>query len=382
MNVPPNRPVLRTERLGHMPAGDAVERITLSNGRGIQAQVITLGATLQSLLLPDRDGRIADVVLGYHALEHYLDDAQYFGATVGRYANRIANARFSLDGCCHRLSANEGDNALHGGVSGFNRHNWRVISNRLDPDACSITLGHVSADGEMGFPGRLEVTATYTLDTDGRLTIDYHATTDRSTVVNLSNHSYWNLSGEGSGSVLGHRLTIAADAVTTVDEDMIPTGDCVDVTSTAFDFRAPKPIGRDIRRGDEPQLRIGRGYDHNWVLRGEAGGAPRAVARVTDPRSGRTMTLLSNQPGLQFYSGNRLDGTVAGKSCHYYRQSDGLALEPQRFPDTPNQPRFGSAILRPGEHYRNVIVYRFSADGSDTSDSTRGKPLTRADQPA
>lgn len=345
---------------GTLADGTAIERITLTNGRGIAASIISYGATLQALEVPDRAGKRADVVLGYAKLDDYVAVPKYFGSSVGRYANRIAGGHFTLDGRAYTLATNDGPNSLHGGRKGFDKVAWTVVSVESGP-AARVVLRYVSPDGEEGYPGTLTVTATYSLDEDNALAITYEARTDKPTIVNLTNHSFFNLAGEGSDtSILGHVLTIAADAITPVDETRIPTGALRPVAGTAFDFRTPTPIGARIRDASDQQILYGRGYDHNYALNGTAGGTPRLAARLEDPASGRVMELLSDQKGVQFYSGNFLDASVAGKSGRVYRQSDGLALEPQLFPDTPNQPAFGSARLDPGAVYRNRAVYRFT----------------------
>lgn len=344
--------------VGALPDGTKVELLTLRDGSGMTAQVSTLGASLHSLEVPDRDGRYADVVLADRTLAATLAKPQYFGTTVGRVANRIARGKFTLDGREYQAPLNDGPNSLHGGTAGFDKVVWQVVDSAPD----RVALRHVSPAGDQGYPGTLTVTATYALEGDGRLVIEYRATTDAPTLVNLSNHAYWNLSGEGSGSAMEHELTIVADEYTPVDETLIPTGQFVPVAGTVFDFRKPKAIGRDLRDGSEPQLLRGRGYDHNWVVSRAPAGAPREVARVRDPGSGRVMTLSSAQPGLQFYSGNFLDGTTVGKSGRIYRQGDAFVLEPQLFPDTPNRPSFGSARLAPGQQYVNRMVYRFTTD--------------------
>ncbi|MGN7832444.1 aldose epimerase family protein [Pseudoxanthomonas sp. 22568] len=349
--------------VGTLPDGTKVESILLRDGSGMQARVLTLGAALHSLEVPDRDGKYADVVLGDATLQATLAKPQYFGTVVGRFANRIARGRFTLDGREYSVPTNDGPNSLHGGTRGFDKVVWDVVEAKPD----RATLRHVSADGDQGYPGTLTVTATYALEGDGRLAIEYRASTDAPTIVNLSNHAYWNLSGEGSGTAMDHELMIAADAYTPVDATLIPTGEFRPVAGTVFDFRTPKPIGRDLRTGSEPQLLHGRGYDHNWVISREPAKEAREVARVHDPRSGRVMSLVSAQPGLQFYSGNFLDGTTVGKSGRVYRQGDAIALEPQLFPDTPNQPAFGSARLVPGQQYVNRMVYRFSTDKDASS---------------
>lgn len=344
--------------VGTLPDGTKVESITLRDSSGMQAQLWTLGAALHALQVPDRDGKFADVVLADATLDATLAKPQYFGTVVGRFANRIAKGTFTLDGKSYTIPTNDGPNTLHGGTRGFDKVVWDVVEARPD----RATLRYVSPDGDQGYPGKLTVTASYALEGDGKLAIEYRATTDAPTIVNLSNHAYWNLSGEGSGTAMDHELTIDADAYTPVDETLIPTGEVTSVAGTVFDFRTPKPIGRDLRTGSEPQLLRGRGYDHNWVVSRAIAKAPREVARVHDPRSGRVLTLTSAQPGLQFYSGNFLDGTTVGKSGRVYRQGDAFVLEPQLFPDTPNQPAFGSARLVPGKQYVNRMVYRFTTD--------------------
>lgn len=352
----------RREAFGTMPDGKPVDAIVLTNAHGATARVLSLGASLQSLMVPDRQGKSADIVLGYASLDGYVKKPQYFGATVGRYANRIAKGHFVLDGHAYDVPINDGPNSLHGGTKGLDKVLWTVGEIKHDAHAASVTLTYVSPDGDMGYPGKLSVKATYTLDGDNRLSVDYRATTDRPTLVNLSNHTYWNLSGEGSGSVMDHRLTIPAETYLPVDATSIPTGEIRNVAGTVFDFRQGKPIGRDIRSGSEVQLLNGRGYDHNWIISRSVASEPRVVAQVSDPVSGRVLTLKSAQPGLQFYSGNFLDGTTVGTSGRVYRQGDAFVLEPQLYPDTPNQPSFGSARLEPGHEYRNLIIYEFSTE--------------------
>ncbi|MDF4002163.1 galactose mutarotase [Luteibacter sp. PPL552] len=344
---------------GVTPDGHDVRVITLRNGHGMTARVLNLGAALYALEVPDREGTPGDIVLGYPDLAGTFAKPQYFGDTVGRYANRIAKGTFTLDGKTYRVPVNDGPNSLHGGTTGFDKVLW-TVTRVQSGDRPSVTLTYVSPDGDQGYPGKLTATATYTLDDRNELTIAYTATTDAPTIVNITNHTYWNLAGEGSGSVMDQQLMIAGDAYLPTDATAIPTGEVRAVTGTDFDFRKAKPIGRDIRDARDQQLVFGRGYDHNWVISRQTARAPREVARVTDPKSGRVLSLWSNQPGLQFYSGNFLDGTTSGKSHRIYRQGDAFALEPQRFPDTPNQPAFGSAKLMPGETYRNEMTYRFS----------------------
>ncbi len=345
---------------GAMPDGTSVEAITLTNRLGGSVTVITLGASVQALMVKGRDGRFADVALGYPNLQGYLTKPNYFGATVGRVANRIAKGRFSLDGRAYQTPVNDGPNALHGGSKGFDKVVWQVVSVEKGP-AASVTLRYVSPDGDQGYPGTLTATATYTLADSGDLTVDYTAVTDRPTVVNMSNHTYWNLAGEGSGrGALGELLTIPAEEYTPVDETLIPTGEFRKVAGTVFDFRKPTLIDRRVRDAADEQIRFGRGYDHNWVVSRSPAATPRLVARLEDQPSGRVMEVFSRAPGIQFYSGNFLDGTLVGKAGKAYREGDAIVLEPQMFPDTPNRPEFGSVRLDPGQRYENKIIYRFS----------------------
>lgn len=346
---------------GRLPDGRMVPAVTLTNAHGISATVITYGATLQSVIMPDRNGRRADVTLGYDNLRQYLEKPQYFGATVGRFANRIAKGRFTLDGKTYQLPVNNGPNSLHGGTAGFDKVLWAITSVRRGPTA-SVTLRYVSRNGDQGYPGTMTVDATYSLDEKNNLTIDYRATTDKPTIVNISNHSYWNLQGEGSaGGAMGHIVTIPAETYLPTDATSIPTGVFEPVAGTAFDFRAPQAVGARVRNATESQIVFGRGYDHNWVIGRKVTPTLHLMARVREPVSGRGFELWSNQPGLQFYSGNFLDGTSSGKSHRLYREGDAIVMEPQIFPDTPNQPAFGSARLAPGEIYHNVISYRLTS---------------------
>lgn len=345
---------------GKLPDGRAVPAVTLSNAHGVSATIIAYGATLQSLVMPDRDGKRADVALGYATIADYLAKPQYFGGTVGRFANRLALGRFELDGHSYQTPVNNGANALHGGTTGFDKVLWEVVSATSGPIA-SVTLRYVSPDGDQGYPGTVTVDATYSLDEANALTIDYRATTDRSTIVNVTNHNYWNLSGEGSANgAMGTIVTIPADSYLPTDSGAIPTGEFKPVAGTPFDFRQPRAIGDRVRDARDQQLVFGRGYDHNWVIGRHVTPAQHLMARVSDPASGRGFELWSTQPGLQFYSGNFLDGTSAGKSGHIYRAGDAFVMEPQIFPDTPNQPKFGSARLDPGQTYRNVMTYRLT----------------------
>ncbi len=355
---PPSRGAHRAV-FGHLADGAPVEAITLVNRQGMSATILSYGATLQSLIVPDREGVMADVALGYASLAEYLGQTQYFGSSVGRVANRIAGGRFVLDGAAYAVPCNNGANALHGGPEGFDKALWEVVEVRSVPEPM-VRFRHVSPHGDGGFPGELTVTATYTLSDAGALTIDYAATTDRPTIVNMTNHAYWNLAGEGADSgVMDHVLMIPAEHFLPTDAGAIPTGEISPVEATPFDFRQPTAIG--VRVGDtaHAQIRIGSGYDHNWVVARARSETPRLVAQLVHPASGRTLDVRSTEPGVQFYSGNFLDGSSTGKSGKCYRAGDGIALEPQMFPDTPNRPEFGSIRLAPDEAYRHRIVFSF-----------------------
>ena len=346
---------------GKLADGQAVEAITLINHKGMSATVITYGASLQALVTPDRNGKPADIALGYADLDHYVSNPQYFGATVGRFANRINKGRYSIDGKSYQAPVNNGVNSLHGGTKGLDKVNWQVV-NVTNGDSASVELEYVSPDGEMGYPGQMTVHAIYALNEADELTIKYTATTMKTTIVNITNHAYWNLNGEGSSrSVNDSKLTLLADSYLPTDSGAIPTGEVRKIAGTVFDFRTPTAIGARVRDASEQQLVYGRGYDHNWIASREKTTQPRLMAVVEDDVSGRKLELLSDQPGIQFYSGNFLDGTSSGKSGGIYREGDAFVLEPQIFPDTPNQPAFGSALLHPGETYSNTLIYRFSA---------------------
>ncbi|RAK52218.1 galactose-1-epimerase [Phenylobacterium deserti] len=353
---------LARKPFGRTPDGAAVEAITLTARNGVSATVITYGATLQALVVPDRAGKPADVVLGFSDAEGYAKAASYFGATIGRYANRIGGGRFSLDGKSYQLARNDHDlAALHGGKKGWDKVVWQVTDASAGPVA-SVRMSYVSPDGEEGYPGKVTATATYALSEAGELTITYGATTDRPTIISMTNHALFNMAGEGApGGALGNVLTIEGDRYTPVDAALIPTGELTPVAGTPFDFRRPRVVAERIREASDPQIVLGRGYDHNYVLNGGKTAKPRLIARLADPASGRTLEVLSDQPGVQFYAGNFLDGTLVGKSGRAYRQGDGIALEPQIFPDTPNKPAFGSARLAPGQTYTNTMVFRVSA---------------------
>jgi aldose 1-epimerase len=344
------------EPFGRTPDGTAVERYTLRNAHGMAVSIITFGGIITSIEVPDRSGKFSDVVLGFDSLAGYLDNPPYFGALIGRCANRIAQGRFTLDGRNYRLAINSGPNSLHGGTVGFNRVVWSVRHAALTPQGPQLTLTYLSRDGEEGYPGNLQVTATYTLEADDALRLRLGAETDRATLVNLTQHTYFNL--RGRRDILGHRVRIPASRFTPVDEALIPTGELQSVEGTPFDFRAPTAIGARINAADE-QLRRAGGYDHNWVLALKRGPL-QTVATVEEPDTGRVLEVQSTEPGLQFYSGNFLNGSITGKSGVAYGRRDGLCLEPQHFPDAPNHPGFASIVLRPGQTYQSTIVYRFT----------------------
>ncbi|MEU6271700.1 aldose epimerase family protein [Streptomyces populi] len=344
------------ELFGRLADGTKVHRWSLENG-GTRLGVLSYGGIVQSLEIPDRHGRYRNVSLGFGDLDSYVASSPYFGALIGRYGNRIGKGRFTLDGKSHQLSVNDGVNSLHGGAKGFDKRVWDVEGFASGSDV-GLVLHYTSLDGEMGYPGTLRAKVTYTLTRHGDWRIDYEATTDRATVVNLTSHVYWNLAGEGSGSVYDHELEIAASRYTPVDSGLIPTGELAKVAGTPFDFRRAKTVGRDIRVAHQ-QLLYGKGIDHNWVLDKGVTARPEHVATLRDPSSGRTLRIATNEPGLQFYSGNFLDGTLVGTGGHIYRQGDALCLETQHFPDSPNHPSFPSTVLRPGQTYRTSTVHSF-----------------------
>jgi aldose 1-epimerase len=361
-------PATSVEPFGKAPDGTPVERWTLSNG-DVTMRVLTWGGVIQTLEMPDAHGDVDNVVLGFADLAGYVgDDDPYFGSLIGRYGNRIAGGSFTLDGTTYQLPVNNGPNTLHGGPTGFDDQVWEA-TDVTDDEEAALRLHLVSPDGDQGFPGTVTTTVTYSLDAESRLTVHYEATTDAPTVINLTQHTYWNLAGEGSGTILDHELQIDAAGFTPVDETLIPTGEIAPVEGTPFDFREPTAIGARIR-DDDQQLLYGQGYDHNWALDRESNGAREGsdaedplekAALLHDPHSGRTLTILTTEPGLQFYSGNFLDGTLVGTSGRIYRQSDGLALETQHFPDSPNQPSFPSTELRPDEVYDSTTVFELSS---------------------
>ncbi len=340
--------------------GQRVDMVTLTNKNGIEVRAISYGGIITSLKVPDRAGTLGDIVLGFDQPDTYFAEPTppFFGAIIGRYGNRIAKGRFDVDGKAYTLATNNGPNHLHGGNKGFDKVLWSVTT-KESAEGSSAVFTRTSPDGDEGYPGNLAVRVTYTLTEKNELIVEYHATTDKATPVNLTQHSYFNLAAEGSGDILGHELLISADRYTPVDDTLIPTGELAPVAGTPFDFRKASAIGARINQ-DNPQLKNGKGYDHNWVLNRKGTGLELA-ARLTDPKSGRTMEITTTEPGLQFYSGNFLDGTIKGKSGHVYGLRSGLCLETQHYPDSPNQKNFPSTILRPGKSYDSKTVFTFSA---------------------
>lgn len=347
------KPGVVRQPFGRTPDGAAVEMFVLTNGTA-EVRALSYGAIITGIRVPDRGGALADVALGFDALEPYLERHPYFGAIVGRYGNRIGGARFTLDGRTYTLAANNGPNHLHGGIRGFDKYVWEA-----EPLAAGVgvAFSRTSPDGEEGYPGTLKVRVAYTLSASNELAVEYQATADKATPVNLTQHTYINLSGHHAGDILGHQVTIHADRFTPVDATLIPTGELAPVEGTPFDFRKATPVGARIDE-PHPQLRIGGGYDHNFVLARKGDGLQPA-ARVVDPTSGRTLDVSTTEPGLQFYTGNFLDGTIKGKGGAAYAHRNGLCLETQHFPDSPNKPAFPSAILRPGQMYRSRTVFAF-----------------------
>ncbi|MEX1130174.1 MAG: aldose epimerase family protein [Vicinamibacterales bacterium] len=345
---------VQREPFGKMPDGKAVERFTMTNANGIELKAISYGGIITSLRVPDRTGRLDDIVLGFDDLESYLKDDPFFGAIIGRYGNRIAKGAFALDGQTYKLATNNGPNHLHGGSKGFDKVLWTAepVAGRN-----AIAFSRTSPDGEEGYPGNLRVQVTYTLTDANELIVDYRATTDKATPVNLTQHSYFNLAGQASGDILGHQLMLNADRYTPVDDTLIPTGELAPVYGTPFDFRKPTAIGARIDKVDA-QLKNGKGYDHNWVLN-RTGSGLQVAARVIEPKTGRTMEIATTEPGIQFYSGNFLDGTLTGKGGAVYKHRTGFCLETQHYPDSPNQPKFPSTTLRPGSEYKTSTVFTF-----------------------
>ncbi len=370
-------PVAATPVVGATPAADApdipsvsfgeiegeqVTLWTLTNAAGMEVKIMNYGGIVQSIRVPDRNSNFTNVALGFDNLGDYIEMNPYFGTITGRYANRIANGTFELEGETYTLPINNDPNTLHGGEQGFDKFIWDTIPVQTE-EGIGLQMSRVSPDGEQGFPGNLTVTVTYVLTENNELRIDYHATTDQTTVVNLTNHSYFNLAGEGSGSIYDHELMLNADNYTPVDETLIPTGVIEPVAETPMDFRTNEEIGARIRNASFEQLLIGRGYDHNYVLNRPSPDDTSLIvaAQVHEPTTGRTMEIRTTEPGIQFYSGNFLDGTLVGPSGQMYRQGDGFALETQHFPDSPNQPEFPSTVLEPGQEYTSTTIYAFWA---------------------
>jgi aldose 1-epimerase len=340
------------ESFGQTPEGRDVDLYTLTNSNGLKARITNYGAILVSLEVPDRAGKLADITLGFDKLEGYLGQHTYFGAIVGRYANRIGKARFALNGVEYTLAANNDENHLHGGIKGFDKVIWKLEDLKTEGSSAILKLSYISEDGEEGYPGNLACSVTYTLTEDDELKISYEADTDKTTVLNLTNHSYFNLAGQGTGDILGHELMIDADKYTVVDEGLIPTGENRSVTDTPMDFTISASIGSRIDQ-------VEGGYDHNYVLK-SGGGSLALCARVYEQSSGRVMEILTAEPGVQFYTGNFLDGTVTGKGGKAYEKHYGFCLETQHFPDSPNKPDFPSVVLNPGQQYSTETVLKFS----------------------
>ena len=349
-------PRVRASSFGRAADGTPVDRFVLTNAHGMQATVISYGAVISSLLVPDRDGHLGDVVLGYDSLPQYLADARRLGAVVGRYANRIGNARFSIDGTTYELAKNNGPHNLHGGPRGLYKVAWRATP--FDSvDRSGVVLAYTSPDGDQGFPGALAVRVTYTLSDRDELIVDYHATTDKATPVNLTQHSYFNLTGDPRHGIEDHIVSIDADSFTPIDSTQLPTGAILPVAGTPLDFRRPTSLGARID-GDDAQLRWARGYDHNFVVRRAGAGLVHA-ARVVEPVSGRTLDVYTTEPGMQLYTANALDGSIHGKRGIVYGRRSAVCLETQHFPDSPNQPSFPNTILRPGEAFASRTVFAF-----------------------
>ena len=350
---------------GTLADGTAIDQYTLANQRGMTVKIITYGGIVTEIDTPDSSGQIANVALGFDNLADYVAKSPYFGAIIGRYANRIAKGTFMLDGVTYHLPINNGVNSLHGGIMGFDKHVWTATIVPPSHDGAGVKLSYTSVNGEEGYPGKLKVDVTYTLTRDNQLRIDYHATTDQATIINLTNHTYFNLAGEGSGDVFDQVLWLKAHNYTPVDSTLIPTGVIAPVAGTPFDFTTPTPIGERIRDAD-PQIVIAQGYDHNFVIDRPAGDSSLIlIAKAFDPASGRVLKTYTTEPGVQLYTGNFLDGTLVGPSHHTYRQGDAFTLETQHYPDSPNEPTFPSTVLRPGKTFTSTTIYAFSADGHD-----------------
>jgi aldose 1-epimerase len=368
---------LTSQYYGTTAGGEDVYEYTLTNTKGMEVKIITYGGIITAVNVPDRKHKMTDIALGFNNLNDYETlNSPYFGAIIGRYGNRIANGVFTLDGVTYCLDANNGPNSLHGGGKGFDKQVWTVTEEINGPKGVGIKLHYLSPAGDgwtgdfpnancpegsvYGYPGDLDTYVTYTLNDKNQIVINYEATTDAATVVNLTNHSYWNLAGEGTGTIYEHLLRLNANEYTPVDSTLIPTGDLPSVKGTPFDFRKPKPVADGIR-SDDQQVVFGKGFDHNWVLNPpKSRKSLNLAATLTDPSSGRKLTIWTDQPGIQFYAGNFLDGSLYGTSNHSYRQSDGLALETQHYPDSPNKPNFPSTVLQPGETYETTTIFEFA----------------------
>jgi aldose 1-epimerase len=355
----PRPRLTQSANFGKTPDGQPVELITLRHTNGTEIRVATYGGIILSLRTADRTGAFDDIVLGFDEIAPYFDQSPYFGCIIGRYCNRIAKGQFTLDGQTHQLATNNGPNHLHGGVKGWDKVVWTPETFQ-DARGVGVILRYTSKDGEEGYPGTVQATVTYTLNDRGELVVDYHATTDRPTIVNLTQHSYFNLAGTKANDIVGHELTINAAQYTPIDATSIPLGEHASVEGTPFDFRTPTAIGARID-ADDPQLKNGLGYDHNYVLTKPGEGVLSEGATVHDPATGRTLSISTTEPGIQFYSGNFLDGTITGKGGRVYPHRSGFCLEPQHYPDSPNRPNFPSTVLRPGEEYRSQTVFRFGA---------------------
>jgi aldose 1-epimerase len=351
------KPTVTKDAFGKTKGGESVEIYTLTNSNGLEAKIMTYGGTVVSLKVPGKDGKLGDIVLGFDNVSDYEEKSPYFGCLVGRYGNRIAKGKFTLDGKEYTLATNNDENHLHGGDKGFDKVLWNAES-LVDGDNVSLKLHYLSKDMEEGYPGNLDVTVTYTLTNANELKIDYAATTDKPTVCNLTNHNYYNMAGQGSGDILGHELMINADTYTPVDKGLITTGETPAVKGTPFDFTVLTAIAKGINAENE-QIKFGGGYDHNWVLNKE-GNEMSLAAKVYEPTTGRVMEIYTTEPGLQFYSGNFLDGTLTGKESAVYKHRNGFCLETQHFPDSPNKPKFPTTILLPGQKYKTTTVHKFS----------------------
>ena len=354
------KPGLKMESFGKTADGQEVQLFTLTNKNGVEARITNFGGIVVSLKTPDRKGQLADIVLGYDDVKGYEGDTAFFGALIGRYGNRIAKGQFTLNGKTYQIPLNDGPNALHGGPNAFNKKVWTAkdVSTHSTP---MLQLTYLSKDGENGFPGNLNVQVTYSLTSNNELRIDYAATTDKDTVLNLTNHSYFNLKGAGEGDILQHEVRLNANKFTPVDATLIPTGELKPVQGTPFDFRKSTAIGARID-SDDQQLKYGWGYDHNWVLNGMGAGQLVIAARVHEPTTGRVIEVLTDQPGVQFYTGNHMDGTIRGKGGKVYPKRGGLCLETQHYPDSPNHPAFPTTTLKAGEKFHSTTIYKFGVE--------------------